>query len=403
MTNPIKNKTIILGVTGSIAAYKAAALASNLHQAGAQIDVILTQSAQRFITSLSFQSVTVRKAYTDDDLWGEEGHITHIGLAHAADLMVIAPATANTLAKLANGICDNLLTVTALAASCPLLIAPAMDSGMYSHSATQVNIEVLKKRNVSLIGPVSGHLASGLEGLGRMVEPAQIIGHIRWLLGRDGPLSGKKVVISAGSTREPIDPVRFITNRSSGKQGFAIAQSALDVGADVTLVTGPTCIEAPIGIQQINVQSAAEMLAAVLGETNTADVLIMAGAVADFRPVLIAEQKINKISGIPEIQLEATKDILTAVAEQRIKSGHPRYSIGFAAESHNVLKNAQTKLRQKHLDLIVVNDISAADAGFEVDTNKVTLLFADGHCEDLPVMKKSEVADVIIQQVCQWF
>ena len=245
MTHPVENRHIVLGVTGSISAYKAAEIASRLKQAGALVDVILTQAATQFITPLTFQSVTGRKAYVEADLWGGEGHVTHIGLGHNADLLLIAPASANTLAKLAHGIGDNLLTVTALAAHCPLLIAPAMDAGMYSHPATQANVELLKQRGAIFIGPAEGHLASGLVGLGRLVEPQDILGQVRYLLSRNGPLKGVQVVVSAGGTQEAIDPVRLITNRSSGKQGYAVAQTALDYGAEVVLVSAPTALSAP--------------------------------------------------------------------------------------------------------------------------------------------------------------
>ena len=284
MTNPLIGKKIILGVTGSIAAYKAADLASKFHQAGALIDVVLTESAQHFITPLSFQSVTSRKAFVDQDLWGGEGHVTHIAIGHSADLIVIAPASANTIAKLAAGIADNLLCLIVLAGKCPVLIAPAMDGGMYSNKITQDNIETLKKRGVNFIGPAKGHLASGLSGFGRMVEPVEILGESRFILGKSGRMAGKKVMITAGGTQEPIDPVRVITNRSSGRQGYAVAQAALDEGADTTLITTPNFLTPPAGCQVIQVKTAHEMLEAVLNEAKDCDVLIMAAAVADFKP-----------------------------------------------------------------------------------------------------------------------
>jgi phosphopantothenoylcysteine decarboxylase/phosphopantothenate--cysteine ligase len=236
MTSPIHGKHIVLGVTGSIACYKAADLASKLAQYGARVEVVLTHAATRFITPLTFQSVTGQRAYQDSDLWGGEGHVLHVGLGHRADLLVIAPASANTLAKLAYGLADNLLTLTALAAHCPTLLAPAMDGDMYTNPATQDNLEILRQRGAVIIGPAEGHLASGMLGVGRMVEPAEILGHIRWMLGRGGVLKNRKIIVTAGGTQEAIDPVRAITNRSSGKQGFALAQAALDLGADVTLI-----------------------------------------------------------------------------------------------------------------------------------------------------------------------
>ena len=264
MKTPLSEKRILLGVTGSIAAYKAAELASKLAQAGAQVDVLLTQAALQFITPLTFQSVTGRRAFCDADLWGSEGHVQHIGLGKAADLLVIAPASANTLAKLAHGLADNLLSVTALAAACPLLVAPAMDGGMFTHPATQANLEILRQRGAIVVGPAQGHLASGLTGVGRMVEPFELLGHIRLALGRSGALAGRKVVVTAGGTHEPIDPVRAITNRSSGKQGFALAQAALDLGAQVTLIAGPVSLSTPQGAERVDVQTAEEMLQAVL-------------------------------------------------------------------------------------------------------------------------------------------
>jgi len=403
MPNPIANKNILLGVTGSIAAYKAADLASKLTQAGARVDVILTQSALQFVTPLTFQSVTGRKAYADADLWGGEGHVTHIGLGHAGDLLLIAPASANTLAKLAHGIGDNLLSVTALAATCPLVIAPAMDGGMYAHAATQANVETLRRRGATFIGPAAGHLASGLVGVGRMSEPLEIVAQVRWLLAQGGPLAGKKVVVTAGGTQEPIDPVRLITNRSSGKQGFALAQAALDAGADVVLISAPTGLTAPAGARVVTVQTAAQMQQAVLEETARADLLCMAAAVADFRPAQAAGQKIKKEAGVPLIQLEPTDDILAAVAVRKAQTGYPCRVIGFAAESQQVLENARHKLEKKRLDMIAANDITAADAGFDVDTNRVMLITASGEPERLELMSKAEVAEAIIQRAMGWF
>ena len=392
----LSDKRIVLGVTGSIAAYKAADLASKLTQAGAQVYVILTGAAQKFVTPLTFQSVTGRRAYTDQDLWGNEAHVLHVGLGHAADLFVIAPCTANTIAKLAQGQADSLLAVTALAIRSPLLIAPAMDGGMYDHPATQENIEILKKRGAAFIGPAEGHLASGLSGVGRMLETAEIIGHIRVVLGRNGPLAGKKVVVTAGGTQEPLDPVRVLTNRSSGKQGYAIAQAALDIGAQVTLITTPTSLIPPVGAKLIRIETAREMLAAVLAESAESDALVMAAAVADFRPKDRAKDKIKKEGGIPQIELEATEDILKTVAKQRAETRCPRVVVGFAAESRDLLENASHKLKSKGLDFIAANDISASGAGFAVETNRVTLLFADGRTESLPLMSKAEVAEVIL-------
>lgn len=395
------NKRITLGVTGSIAAYKAADLASKLTQSGAQVDVILTGAAEKFVTPLTFQSVTGRRAYTDSDLWGNEAHVLHVGLGHAADLLVIAPCTANTIAKLAHGQADTLLTVTALAMQSPLLIAPAMDGGMYDHPATQTNIETLKKRGGTFIGPAEGHLASGLSGIGRLIETTEIIGHIRLLLGQNGLLAGKKIMITAGGTQEPLDPVRVLTNRSSGKQGYALAQTALDMGAQVTLITTPTALTPPIGVRLVNVETAKQMLEAVLAESSESDALIMAAAVADFRPKNLAKDKIKKEGGVPQIELEGTEDILKTVAGNGSGMSRPRVVVGFAAESRDLLENATHKLQSKGLDFIAANDIAARDAGFAVETNRVTLLFADGQQEGLPLMSKTEVAEVILERVAK--
>ncbi len=401
MTNPIKSKRIILGVTGSIACYKAADLASKLTQAGAEVDVILSEAGARFVSPITFQSVTGRKAFLDSDLWSDEAHVRHIGLGKAADLLVIAPITANTMAKLAHGMADSLLTVTALAAACPMLIAPAMDGGMFNHPATQANLETLKGRGAVVVGPEAGHLASGMVALGRMSEPLTILGHIRRLLGQDGPLAGYKVVVTAGPTQEPLDPVRYLSNRSSGKQGFALAQAALDMGAEVILICGPNSLDAPVGAQRVDVRTAEEMLAAVKEHTINADILLMAAAVADFRPAQFSEAKIKKAGASPALDLARNPDILLEIAKQKQKTRQPRIVVGFAAESENLLENAQSKLKAKGLDMIVANDISARDAGFGVDTNRVTLLYADGNKETLPLISKADVADEVLRHTLE--
>ena len=402
--NPLQNKHIILGVTGSIAAYKAADLASKLTQTGALVETILTQAAAEFVSPLTFQSVTGQRAYTEADLWGREAHVLHIGLAQKADLIVIAPASANTLAKLAHGIADNLLTVTTLAAhrvdkNVPLLLAPAMDAGMFSHPATQENLRILVQQGSYVIGPEEGHLASGLVAKGRMSEPPAISGMIRYILSRGGPWDGQHVIVTAGGTQEALDPVRFITNRSSGKQGYALAQAALDAGADVTLITTPTGLTPPAGAQIVTVRSAAEMERVVLSACLTADVLLMAAAVADFRPADPKEQKIKKGAGNPTLELVPNPDILLGVRDQRQATNHPKIVVGFAAETQDLIANTESKLKSKGLDLIVANDVSAVDAGFEVDTNRVMLLWANGKQETLPLMEKTEVADTVIHKL----
>lgn len=402
----LENKRIILGVTGSVAVYKAVDLASKLTQAGAQVDVIMTEAAQRFVTPLAFQSVTGRPAYTS--MWVSEQsgalptHIAHVGLGEGADLLVIAPVTANTLAKMAHGLADNLLSVTALAARCPIMIAPAMDGGMYQHPATQENLRTLQARGVILVEPDEGRFASGMVGKGRFPETPTLIGHIRRALAVSGPLTGRRIVVTAGGTREPLDPVRYLTNHSSGKQGYALAQAALDVGAEVTLISTVNSLPVPVGAKLVPVVTAEEMLDAVRANTIGADALIMAAAVADFRPAEVSTQKIKKSErgdDAPVLPLAHTADILMRVKDQRAAAGWPRVVVGFAAESQDLLANAQAKLARKGLDLIVANDITAADAGFGVDTNRVTLLDARGGQEPLDLTSKARVAEEVIRRV----
>lgn len=392
-------KHILLGVTGSIAAYKAADLASKLAQAGAKVDVLLTGAGEKFVSSLTFQSVTGRRAFTDNDLWGNEAHVLHVSFGKTADLLVIAPCTADTMAKLAHGIADNLLTVTALAATCPILIAPAMDGGMFDHPATQENLITFLSRGGLVAGPDKGRLASGLSGTGRMIEPVELLGHIRVALGKKGKLAGKKIIVTAGGTQEAIDPVRMITNHSSGRQGYALAQAALDLGAEVCLVTAPTALTSPVGARVMHVKSVQEMLDAVMNES--ADALVMAAAAADFRPVQIAKDKMKKRDGIPQIELEAAPDVLGTLSTVGGEGKRFKVTAGFAAESQSLLENAAEKLKSKKLDFIAANDISAKDAGFGVETNRITLLFADGTKEILPLMSKSEAAEKIMERVAR--
>jgi len=402
MGNPINGKRIVVGITGSIAAYKSADLASRLTKLGAEVNAILTEAGKKFISPLSIQSVSGKKAFTEQDLWGGEGHVVHINLARTADLLIVAPASANTIAKLANGIADNLLTVTVLAAVCPIIIAPAMDAGMYKNTITQKNINLLKERGFIFIGPAEGHLASGLNGPGRMVEPIEIVNTIRYQLSRANPLKSKKIVVTAGGTQEAIDPVRILTNYSSGKQGYAIAQAALDAGSDVTLISAPTTLAPPAGCTLIPVKSAEEMHTAVLKEIVDAQALIMAAAVADFRPKAIKSEKIKKDSGMDTIELKPTKDILKDVAVVKEKEKLDLKVIGFAAESKDLKVNAREKLNKKNMDMIVANDISDPQAGFGVDTNKVLLMYSDGSTEQLPLMSKNDVAEKVIQHLQSW-
>jgi phosphopantothenoylcysteine decarboxylase/phosphopantothenate--cysteine ligase len=394
----LKDRRIVLGITGGIAAYKAADLASKLTQAGARVDVVMTAAATRFIAPLTFQALTGRPVYTD--LWTPtpETALPHIALGEAADLVVIAPATADFLAKMAHGLADDLLSTLCLAARAPILVAPAMDVGMWAHPATQENVARLRARGVEIIGPAYGRMASGLEGWGRMVEPAELLGHIRRALGRNGPLAGRRVVVTAGPTYEPIDPVRFVGNRSSGKQGFALAQAALDRGAEVVLIAGPVALETPVGARRIDVGTAAEMAEAVWREAEAADVLLMAAAVADYRPAQSQPFKIKRGEGLA-LELIPTVDILAGVAARRASAGKPHVIVGFAAETRDLLENAQAKLRAKGLDLIVANDVTEPGAGFAVDTNRVTLIDARGRIEPLPLMSKAAVAEAILDRV----
>lgn len=398
----LQGKQIVLGVTGSIACYKSIDLASKLTQAGAHVDVILTESACRFVTPLSFRSVTGRPVYTD--MWDLDDHVRHVGLGESADALIIAPATANTLAKMATGFADNLLLLTTLAARCPVIIAPAMDGGMWEHAATQANITSLRKRGVIQAGPAAGRMASGLSGLGRMLEPAELLGELRLLLARGGKLTGRRVVVSAGPTREPIDPVRFITNRSTGKQGLAVAQAALDAGAEVTLIAGPACEQVPYGAKLIRVQTTQEMGEAVLAQAEGADALFMVAAVADFKPRTTAERKIKKSDNADEylrIELEKTLDILVAVKDKRKATGFPKVVLGFAAETHDAANYGNEKLQRKGLDFIAINDVTAEGAGFAVDTNRILLLGTDGVVEEMPLLSKAEVAERIVQHVAR--
>ena len=398
----LRDKRIIIGVCGSIAAYKTADLVSKLTQAGAKVDVIMTAAAQRFVSPLTFQSLSGRPVYTDlwrDQSGGAPSHIAHIGLAEAADLLLIAPITAHTLAKLAHGLADDLLAVTALAATCPLMIAPAMDGGMYQHPAVRGNIDILLRRGVQLIEPESGRFASGLTGEGRLPETATLIGNIRRQLGREGELAGHKIVVTAGGTREALDPVRYITNRSTGKQGVAIAKAAVDAGGDVVLITSAAALAAPVGARAVAVDSAEQMRDAVLQHVGDAAALIMAAAVADYRPLTVSPQKIKKADDRLTLPLTRTPDILMAVKAQRAATGYPMIVVGFAAESENLVENASEKLQSKGLDFLVANDIMAEDAGFAVDTNRVVVLDMDGGLHNIELTSKAAIGAYIIERI----
>lgn len=392
----LQGRTIVLGVTGSIACYKAADIASKLAQAGALVDVILTPSAQRFVSSLTFRSLTHRAVVTDIFDPESELAVEHVALAERADAVLIAPATAHLLAKLAAGLVDDALTATVLATAAPVLIAPAMDAKMYQAEVTQENLRRLQGRGYRFVGPGVGRLASGLVGPGRLAETADVLAALEETLTpprRD--LEGLRIVVSAGGTQESIDPVRHITNRSSGKQGYSIAEAARNRGAQVTLVTAPTALADPRGISMVKVTSARQMLGAVQEAIRGADALIMAAAVADWEPVEFAQQKMKKVEGQERLVLELKKtpDILYKVRHA------PLIKVGFAAESEELIANATEKLRKKNLDFIVANDITATDAGFNVDTNRVVILDRDGGQEELPLMLKGDVGDRILDRV----
>jgi len=388
-----KAKTIVLGVTGSIAAYKAAELASRFTKEGFRVDVIMTESAQQFIAPLTFRNITGRPVVTT--MWdlASEFSVEHVALAEAADVVLIAPATANIIAKIACGMADDMLSCTVLATKAPVVIAPAMNDNMWSNPVTRENVTKLTKRGFTFVGPAHGRLASGKIGLGRLTGLDEIYGITLQVLGRKGDLAGKHIVVTAGGTQEPVDPVRCLTNRSSGKMGYAVAEAARNRGAEVTLISAPTTLAAPPGIKIVGVKTAEEMLEAVQEAVKKADALIMAAAVADFRPVKTAARKIKR-QDLNEltIELEKTPDILAQVKGSFIR-------VGFAAESHDVVANAKEKVKRKGLDFIVANDITEKDCGFGTETNRVAIIDSKGKAEELPLLPKGEVADKILDKV----
>jgi phosphopantothenoylcysteine decarboxylase/phosphopantothenate--cysteine ligase len=388
----LEGKNIVLGVTGSISAYKAVDIASKLTQGGAVVGVIMTEAATQFVAPLSFQSITHRPVHTDMFAPVTDFDIEHVALAEWADVIVIAPATANTIGRLAVGLAGDLLSCTVLSTRAPVIIAPAMDVGMYHNSITQENLEKLRSRGHIIVGPAYGRLASGIEGVGRLAEIGEILAAIHQVLGRGGDLSGRRLVISAGGTQEPIDPVRYIGNYSSGKMGYALAEAARNRGGEVTLITAPAAISPPLGVEVIQVQTAIQMRQAVVEKAAGADVLIMAAAVADYRPEVVNQKKMKRKPDKLTIELTRTPDILAEVSGDLIK-------VGFAAESEEIVENATSKLQDKGLDFIVANDITSADSGFAVDTNRVIIIDRDGKVDLLPLMLKSEVAHRILDRV----
>ena len=396
-------KHVLLGVTGGIAAYKAADLCSKLTQAGAVVDVVMTEAATRFVAPLTFSAISGRPARVD--MWSEPAGdaIPHVRMAASADLAVVAPLSANTLAKLALGLADNLLTATLLATVAPLVLAPAMESHMWLNPVTQGHAETLRGRGAVLAGPGQGRLASGALGPGRMAEPAEILAAARLVMARGGPLQGRRVLITAGGTQEPLDPVRFITNASSGKMGIALAEAARDLGANVVLVHAPLAVPLPYGVERLPVRTAVEMRDAVLAHLAQTDIMIGAAAVADFRPAEPAAQKIKKIPGQDDlvIHLARNPDILGEVAERRVADAsgrrRPAAVIGFAAETQDLLQNAAAKLVAKNLDIIVANDVTQPGSGFGSDDNRVTLLYPGGRQEALPLQDKGVVAMRVLE------
>ena len=422
------NRRVIVGISGGIASYKAVELVSRLQQAGALVDVIMSERAEEFIRPLTFSTMSHRPVYTD--LWEPSGRAaeTHIALSEEAEVLVIVPATANTLAKLAHGIADNMLTAVALATRAPLVLAPAMHHQMYTHPATQANLAMLRERGAYVIEPKVGRLASGEVGIGRLPDVGTLHGAISVALGSKGDLAGRRVVVTAGGTQEPIDPVRYVGNRSSGKMGYALATEARDRGSQVILISGPVALDDPYGVEVRHVETALQMRDAVVDAVRQADALVMSAAVADFRPAETAAQKLKKegeeaqaldAEGGFNLRLVRNPDILGELApasETPEQSGsiegaeHPEQTgsyrqlrrlirVGFAAETHDVTAYGRAKLAAKRLDLLVANDVSRSDSGFGAESNKVYIFHADGTMEDLPLLPKSEVAAAIWDRI----
>jgi phosphopantothenoylcysteine decarboxylase/phosphopantothenate--cysteine ligase len=391
----LNDKTIVLGLCGGIACYKGAELVRGLVNEGAKVFVVLTRAAQQFVTPLTLQTLSGNPVSTDTFDLTQESEIGHIRLADCAQVLVIAPATANVIAKLAHGIADDLLTTIALATRAPIVVAPAMNVNMLTNRIVQRNIDRLRENGLHIVDPEEGFLACGYEGQGRLASQTALLEAIKSAL-TPQTLVGERVLVTAGPTREAIDPVRFISNRSSGKMGYAVAGAARRRGAAVVLVSGPTALEAPPGVEHVRVTTAAEMRDAVLGREPWASVVVMTAAVADYRAATPARQKIKKSAGVLSLTLEQTNDILSEVGARRRSE---RLLVGFAAETEHGIERARRKLREKHLDLIVLNDVSEADAGFDVDTNRVWLIGAEGEAEGWPLLDKEEVADRLMERV----
>ncbi|MFL0404347.1 bifunctional phosphopantothenoylcysteine decarboxylase/phosphopantothenate--cysteine ligase CoaBC [Bacillus nitratireducens] len=391
----LKGKKILLCVTGGIAVFKAAALTSKLTQAGATVKVMMSESAMKFVTPLTFQALSRHDVYTDTFDEKDSAVIAHIDLADWADVVLVAPATANCIGKLANGIADDMITTTLLATTAPVWIAPAMNVHMYENKIVQKNMMTLKALGYTFIEPGEGFLACGYVAKGRLEEPEVIIGRLEEVFSEQKPLQGKRILITAGPTREKIDPVRFMTNFSSGKMGYAIAEVAASLGADVILVSGPTALNPPLHVTTIQVESAQNMLEAVLQHYQNVDVVIKTAAVADYRPKYVHDNKMKKQNGDAVIELERTVDILRTLGEKKER----QLLIGFAAETTNIEEYATRKLREKNANMIVANDVKAQGAGFGTDTNIVTMYRKDGEIIELPLLMKKEVAREILKQI----
>lgn len=395
----VNGKNILLCVTGGIAAYKAAALTSQLTQRGANVKVMMSESACKFITPLTFQALSRNEVYVDTFAEKNPAVIAHIDVADWADLVLVAPATANTIGKLAHGIADNMITTTLLATKAPVWIAPAMNVHMYEHPAVQANIETLYRFGYRFIEPSEGYLACGYVGKGRMEEPEKIIENIEAYFAAHNPfLRGKKVLVTAGPTREKLDPVRFFSNRSTGKMGYAIAEAAARFGAEVTLISGPTGLEAPANVDTVRVESAQEMYEAVMERFPHVDIVIKAAAVADYRPKHVFAKKMKKQPGDYVVEMERTTDILKTLGEQKTS----QILVGFAAETDHVEEYAKQKLENKRLDMVVANNVSEEGAGFAGDTNIVTIFKRDGSVRSLPLLPKKQVAEEILKEIHQY-
>ena len=393
MRDPIIDSRITLGVTGSIACYKAVDLASKLVQAGAELDVIMTDGALEFLKPITFSAITHKPVVTSLFDPRSELSMDHVALAGRSDLILVAPATADAMAKAAWGLAGDALSATLLATRAPVIFAPAMDANMYDNAATQENVARLRSRGAVIAGPAEGRLASGLVGSGRMLEPSALVDHVRMVLARGGDLSGRKIVVSAGGTQEAIDPVRVVTNRSSGKMGFAIARAARDRGASAVIVAAPTALPDPTGIDVVHVESALEMRDAVVAQCEDADALVMAAAVADWRPAGAADRKLKKGEAVTlTVDMVRNPDIVSGIGGNLIK-------VGFAAETEDVIENAHGKLVDKGLDLIAANDVTSADSGFASDTNRVALLDRNGGVTELGLLTKYDVGHRILDKV----